>query len=350
MREESIKKIISTDWYVDWSGPFPLLEVSKASDTYFDAMQEEFGKSIDHFLVLYKNGVASARLPSQDLRNLGEHLAGLAEDLEYVSKWADGFKKAADKLMRELRVEPSVFLKKLPALSGYYQDYGMYNVATKIVYNYLPPEASKAREVLEEARIYSERFYKVSADMFDGLAKYLEQQTGYPARLIVMMTRAELDKYLKTGQLPSLKVIRQRYKCSGVYFSKQDGVHILSALEVGKIEATWLVDEITDEMSGTVAYAGKVRGICRVVLDYKQPRLEKGEVLVTGMTDPDFVPLMKKASAIVTDGGGMLSHAAIIARELKTPCIIGTKIATQVLKDGDKVEVDADKGIVKILS
>jgi pyruvate,water dikinase len=58
---------------------------------------------------------------------------------------------------------------------------------------------------------------------------------------------------------------------------------------------------------------------------------------------------MKKAAAIITDEGGINSHAAIISRELKKPCIIGTKIATQVLKDGDFVEIDANRGVVKIL-
>ncbi len=63
------------------------------------------------------------------------------------------------------------------------------------------------------------------------------------------------------------------------------------------------------------------------------------------MTDPDFLPAMKKASAIITDEGGITCHAAIVSRELKIPCIIGTRIATKVLKDGDLVEVDANKGI-----
>jgi len=67
------------------------------------------------------------------------------------------------------------------------------------------------------------------------------------------------------------------------------------------------------------------------------------------MTRPEFVPLMKKAAAIITDEGGITSHAAIISREMNIPCIIGTKIATKIFKDGDLVEVDADKGIVKIL-
>ena len=76
---------------------------------------------------------------------------------------------------------------------------------------------------------------------------------------------------------------------------------------------------------------------------------QDGSVLVTGMTRPEFVPLMKRASAIITDEGGITCHAAIVSRELKKPCIIGTKIATQVLKDGDLVEVDADNGVVRIL-
>jgi pyruvate,water dikinase len=67
------------------------------------------------------------------------------------------------------------------------------------------------------------------------------------------------------------------------------------------------------------------------------------------MTTPDYVPSMKVAGAIVTNEGGLLCHAAIISRELGKPCVIATKIATQVFKDGDMVEVDADKGIIRIL-
>ncbi len=67
------------------------------------------------------------------------------------------------------------------------------------------------------------------------------------------------------------------------------------------------------------------------------------------MTTPEMVPVMKRAAAFVTDEGGITCHAAIVSREMKKPCIIGTKIATKVLKDGDLVEVDANRGIVRIL-
>ena len=78
-------------------------------------------------------------------------------------------------------------------------------------------------------------------------------------------------------------------------------------------------------------------------------KLNRGDILVTTMTSVDFVPVMEKAGAFVTNEGGITSHASIVAREMNKPCIIGTQNATQVLRDGDLVEVDADKGIVKIV-
>ncbi len=78
--------------------------------------------------------------------------------------------------------------------------------------------------------------------------------------------------------------------------------------------------------------------------------MKEGEVLVSGSTGPELMLACKKAGAIITDEGGIISHAAIVSRELGIPCIIGTKIATKVLKDGDMVEVDAERGVVKILA
>jgi phosphohistidine swiveling domain-containing protein len=78
--------------------------------------------------------------------------------------------------------------------------------------------------------------------------------------------------------------------------------------------------------------------------------VKPGDILVSPMTTPDFLPAMEQAAAFVTDEGGITCHAAIVAREMKKPCVIGTKVATQVFKDGDMVEVDAEKGVVRILT
>ena len=106
-----------------------------------------------------------------------------------------------------------------------------------------------------------------------------------------------------------------------------------------------------ESIKGHVANKGKITGRVRIVLD---PRnyvgFMQGDVLVTSMTRPEFVPLMKMAGAVVTNEGGITCHAAIVSRELNIPCVIGTRTATRILKDGDMVEVDADKGIIKILT
>jgi phosphohistidine swiveling domain-containing protein len=102
------------------------------------------------------------------------------------------------------------------------------------------------------------------------------------------------------------------------------------------------------ELKGCCACPGVARGPVRMVLNPRlQEKFVEGEILVTGMTSPDFVPLMKKAAAVVTELGGITCHAAIISRELNKPCIIGVIGATQVLHDGEWVEVDADGGVVK---
>ena len=78
-------------------------------------------------------------------------------------------------------------------------------------------------------------------------------------------------------------------------------------------------------------------------------KFQEGEILVASMTRPEYIPSMKKAIAFITDEGGITCHAAIIAREMKKPCVIGTKIGTKVLKDGDLVEVDANIGVIRII-
>lgn len=99
---------------------------------------------------------------------------------------------------------------------------------------------------------------------------------------------------------------------------------------------------------GSVAAKGKVRGKAKIIMELDDlKKIKKGDILVTPMTTPDYLWAMHKAAAFVTDEGGITCHAAIVAREFKKPCIIGTKIATQILKDGDKIEVDADHGIVR---
>ena len=103
-----------------------------------------------------------------------------------------------------------------------------------------------------------------------------------------------------------------------------------------------------NHIKGHIASKGYAKGRARIVNNESQMKqMKKGEVLISIMTTPRLISAVKKAVAIVTNEGGITSHAAIIAREFKIPCIIGTKFATSIFNNGDMVEVDANKGIVR---
>ena len=106
--------------------------------------------------------------------------------------------------------------------------------------------------------------------------------------------------------------------------------------------------EDTTSFKGMIASRGKAKGIVKVLKTvHDLINVQEGDIIVSSMTRPEMMVAIEKAAAIITDEGGITSHAAIVSRELKIPCIIGTKIATKVLKDGDQVEVDANTGIIK---
>jgi len=153
--------------------------------------------------------------------------------------------------------------------------------------------------------------------------------------------------------LPSTEVLKMRANGTLIigdetYFGKlEDYAKTHPEYE---FEGLFDVLEKTTLIKGQPAHKGIVKGKVRVVKNqFQMEQVEEGDIMVAPMTTPDFLPAMKKAAAFVTDEGGITCHAAIVAREMKKPCVIGTKIATKILKNGDTVEVDAEKGIITIL-
>lgn len=141
-----------------------------------------------------------------------------------------------------------------------------------------------------------------------------------------------------------------------VCFYKDDGkIHILYGKEAESFYSKYIpkekeISKDIKEINGASSYPGKVKGIVRIINKPSEiNKMERGDVLVSIATTPSIVPAMRKAKAIITDEGGLTCHASIVSRELEITCITGTKIATKVLRDGDLVEVDANKGIIKII-
>lgn len=147
------------------------------------------------------------------------------------------------------------------------------------------------------------------------------------------------------------EAIKNRLELS-VYYTEEGVETIFTGIKARQLaeEAEHVEVEQVSEIKGQVGCVGHAQGIVKkIIRAADMHKMNKGDILVSIATDPDIVSAMKKAAAIVTEQGGVTSHAAIVSREMNIPCVIGTKIATKVLHDGDLVEVDARQGIVKVL-
>lgn len=160
----------------------------------------------------------------------------------------------------------------------------------------------------------------------------------------------EIKELLTGEKVVKLKELKLRSSKKGIFYYAPGIFKFIHDKKEMK-EILDKIKEIRDDqkfLKGMVAFPGKIEGKVRLILsDEKAKKFKEGEILVARFTEPKHTPYIKKASAIITDDGGITSHAAITSRELKIPCVIGTKNATKVLKDGDLIEVDAEKGVIK---
>ncbi|NQU97980.1 hypothetical protein HQ533_00795 [Candidatus Woesearchaeota archaeon] len=172
-----------------------------------------------------------------------------------------------------------------------------------------------------------------------------------------LMTVKESLEFLKTGALPDNKVLEDR-KIARVHLIRDKKQYTLQGQEAIDFlnKTIFKIDTNITEFKGTPACPGKVVGKVKLVLSNTMEEVnkaleefEEGQILVTHNTQPNMVPLMTKAAAIVTAQGGITSHSAVVAREFQIPCVVGIESVTMFLKEGDMIEVDAEKGLVKKL-
>jgi phosphohistidine swiveling domain-containing protein len=183
-----------------------------------------------------------------------------------------------------------------------------------------------------------------------GLFFEVAKRAGFKEDDLPYITFAEVLEMAKTGKPPVSADELAKRKEYSAFFTIDNQHKVLSGKEWQRKMQSIFKEELaeTGEIKGNIAFHGKVQGQVKIVFtadDLK--KVKQGDILVAVMTFPHFVPAMEKAAAFVTDEGGILCHAAIVSREMKKPCIIATRTATKIFKDGDLVEVDADKGIVR---
>ena len=170
---------------------------------------------------------------------------------------------------------------------------------------------------------------------------------------LVELRAEEITQALSQGFVSDSlkKEALERYEDSALVLEHGE----IKVLVDGELQKYYLLQKPSEEsyshlteFKGQPASPGKARGTVKILSSAMElAKVLKGDVLVAAATVPAFVPAMERAVAIVTDEGGLLSHAAIVSRELGVPCVVGTKIATKALKDGDLVEVDATNGLVR---
>ncbi|MBW2982500.1 hypothetical protein KY343_06480 [Candidatus Woesearchaeota archaeon] len=190
---------------------------------------------------------------------------------------------------------------------------------------------------------YSKAHYHVQF-----LMKEIGKRLGLSLRQADYLTIKEVEKGLVKNIKFDKKILDKRYKKS-VYIGDEHNFVIADKKQEAAVrKAVEKKPEKIKELKGICGNPGKIKAKARVILKTKDfPKFKKGEILVASFTTPDFVVVMKKASGLVTDFGGITSHAAIVSRELKVPCIVGTEQATKLIKTGDLIEIDAENGIVK---
>jgi phosphohistidine swiveling domain-containing protein len=340
-----------------WTTEYSYLSLFAFVEGYTTKSKELVGMGFKNIIFKFEKGLATIYRVNEEIYNLSNFYAQRSvDDIAYLktsilkayqisaeiinlAKQDSAFKNISD--FRKFR---SLLIQFLPYyLVFIWTTDGIKNLG------YTGKLKLEIERLCLEARHKTEKFYP---DLEKLISKHLselisEKEINY---LGLVLTADEIEEFILNKNLPPASILKARYTHSVIKYMDRGPV-----IEVGRI-AKSTINKIENwdlnisEFKGVVAMKGKITGLVKIIFrDEDASKFNSGDILVTTMTRPDWLPIMKKSSAYITDAGGMLCHAAIVARELGKPCIIGTKIATKVLKDGDMVEVDAENGVVKIL-
>jgi phosphohistidine swiveling domain-containing protein len=248
-------------------------------------------------------------------------------------------KKKAEKTLNEMKEQENKTIEEKELLKQ------KYNFDKNTLLNF---------HLMESVGIYYDKRKKAQMHIFFSLGRLLKE--------IARRKKTDFDlvKYLFPYELKdffmdkiSKETLVARRKYTFIDYNKTP-IKILVGEEARKTEeAYWHNTDLSKnqyEISGLCASEGSVIAKARVITSAKYiGELKEGEILVTGMTTPDYVPALKKIAGIITDDGGITCHAAIITREMKIPCIVGTKTATRKINTGDLIDLRAHHGMARII-
>lgn len=338
--------------------PFFVLDI--ALHAYIEDMENRIGWGYKDQILFFKNGLATSYFSNEDKKRFQIFINN--KDVSEVEVILQKIELAVNEQIKILSVysqegseknEFSEFLFLL--VQAYNRIYSMYRFPT--ILDHL------AKDIFPESLLYKAAVTKdLAGQFFDSTDKFLFPRVAKKMKEIFSldtdqsnaMSYQEIASSVQSGILSvSLQELEDRQMASllGAVDSKIFYSFGTDALEQEKnIVNSFQKQEDTAVLKGQAAFLGTVVGTVKIafsVEDLKKISFEEPVILVTPMTTLQFVPFLKNVKGIVTDEGGITCHAAIVSRELGVPCVIGTRNATKILKDGDIVEVNANTGIIK---
>lgn len=341
---------IPKDAHLSWSRDFSFLNTYLIAHQHTHVLQRHLGAGFTWCAFVYQQDrVDFYRSRAEEARfnrTVGERCLS---SKSYLRRLVAGTIARTDQLRGFMKNEERLRNGNVETFIALLDDHFPYHLGVYWAADHIAmlPQTRRTKMVfaqLDRARKYNET-------IFPDVERWLTRQ-----RRILPLTRDELMLYGRTGHYPiPSDEAKRRARRACVTFDRStaflsSGLH--ARQDVERLESLRPHDGTnSDQLRGTGVTLGVFRGRVRKVLTFRQlSRVRAGDVLVTRMTLPQFNVTIRKAGAIVTDEGALLSHAAIVAREFNIPCVVGTRVATELLNDGDLVEVDSTNGIVCVVS
>lgn len=359
---QRIPKLNLSDMCKFWEREYSIFTMSAWRTTFDILNSKKWCKNgFNIFICIYQRGVATHFRSYKEEENfetkIGEKIINGNLLIDKIGRSHNLYAKHLINLFKQIERGKKFNLK---FIKDFYLSFGKFTVFNTIIQRGID-YISKFRQyhkISNKLIKYRTKHEKILRD-YD---KYLEKMSIKIAKekdfkysnLLKLLTTDEYINFYKTGELPLN--IKGRERISALVVLPTPLVLVGNSAFQLFTKLKNLEKHITKELAkrvvikGTSVFPKKIKGKVQVISDLK--KLNKfigGYILVAPTTLPKYTQLLKKAKGLITDEGGLLSHAAVVSREFKIPCIVGTKIATKKLKTGQFVELDAVKGVIKII-
>lgn len=362
-QNEILKFIKQRRWEKFLTRPYAPLFTSMHINVYYKALKELIGVNFKNFIYISKKGNVSIYRDKPNVKKVNDKIYNfLVRNPKKVDQLIKKTKAAEIRIKNIISKEKKA---KTNNLESFIENFDLYSgifvrlttmpfYLGMVIENRLDPSALRFKEITKKMeKLRAVDYYQdFNRYVLGGYLKKLAKENNLSYDLIWQMIFSEILQLARKKIKPNRKELSQRKK-QFVYSFFDNKTNLISSKNFTNKVNKILCKEINKKqkiIQGKIAQPGKTIGEVKIIHNITDiKKFKPGNILVSISTNPELMPALKKAKAIVTDEGGLMCHAAIISRELNIPCIIGTKIATKVLKDGQKVEVDANKGIVRIL-